>query len=431
MRAVEDSPQALKVALACAVGMMVGVVPFHIGTFALFLEPVSHEFGWGRGDFALSVNISGICAALAAPLVGRMVDRFGARPVVLPAMVLYALATMAQSQLTTSKPQFYLTYIVLGASEAIAGPVAFSHLISSWFQSRRGLFLALVIGAAPTVSLMIMAPVTHALIEHWGWRNTYLTLGAVILLVGFPVNALLLKAPPRTSSASSEPAAAARASIPGMTVAEVLTTATFWMVLVPLVIHSLVVNGVRAHSVALLTDRGISAAIAAFGVSIFAMSGLLGNVSSGFLLDRVPSPRVALPFFVAALIGLIVLNYSSGTIAPLCGLAILGFGIGAESGIGPYFFSRYFGLRSFGTIYGCLVSLLAIGSGLGPYLLGRSFDRFGSYARGLAMSEVALAVGIVLVMLLGPYVYASRTRGTVPGDASARPLLYPPSGGEP
>jgi MFS family permease len=405
----EYSRRALNTAAACAIGMMVSVVPFHIGTFPLFLGPVSAEFGWGRAAFALSVNISGICAALAAPFVGRMVDRLGARRVLLPAIVLYALATMAQSQLTASKPQFYATYCLLGVSEAIAGPVAFSHLISSTFQMRRGLFLALVIGAAPTISIMCMAPVTHLLIDHYGWRHTYTILGAIILFIGFPAIALLLRDPLRSAAPQARvPGSASASSLPGRTVPQVFATVTFWLILVALVIHSLVVGGVRAHTVALFTDRGISAGIATLAISTFALAGLIGNVSSGFLLDRVNSARVALPFFAAALLGLLILHHAVGTVTALAGIAILGFGIGAESGVGPYFFSRYFGIRSFGTIYGCLVSLLAISSGVGPFLLGRSFDRFGSYGHALGVSEIGLAVGIVLVMLLGPYVYAVR-----------------------
>jgi MFS family permease len=416
----EYSRGALSTAAACVIGMMVSVVPFHIGTFPLFLGPVSAEFGWGRAAFALSVNISGVCAALAAPFVGRLVDRFGARSVLVPAIVLYALATMAQSQLTASKPQFYATYCLLGVSEAIAGPVAFSHLISSTFQSRRGLFLALVIGAAPTISIMIMAPVTHLLIDHYGWRNTYTILGATILLLGFPAIAFLLRDPLRSAAPQAQSASnTGPPSLPGRTVLEVFATATFWLILVALVVHSLVVGGVRAHTVALLTDRGISAAIATLAISIFALAGLIGNVSSGFLLDRVPSARVALPFFAAALLGLLLLDHATGTVTALAGIAILGFGIGAESGIGPYFFSRYFGIRSFGTIYGCLVSLLAISSGIGPYLLGRSFDRFGSYSHALGVSEIGLALGIVLVMLLGPYVYAVRPREAAPREDGA------------
>jgi MFS family permease len=130
-----------------------------------------------------------------------------------------------------------------------------------------------------------------------------------------------------------------------------------------------------------------------------------------------------LPFFGAALVGLLVLDHATGATMALAGIAILGFGIGAESGIGPYLFSRYFGMRSFGTIYGCLVSLLAISSGLGPYLLGRSFDRFGSYSRGIGVGEMGLALGIVLIMMLGPYVYTVRPHNT---DTGADPLPLAP-----
>ena len=104
--------------------------------------------------------------------------------------MLYALAFMAQSMLTPSKPQFYATYAVLGFTEAVAGPVAFSHLVSSWFHQKRGLMLSLIIGAAPAVSLMVMAPVTHLLIANYGWRTAYLILGLIILVLGLPAMAV-------------------------------------------------------------------------------------------------------------------------------------------------------------------------------------------------------------------------------------------------
>ena len=408
----ETSWKAWGVAIACAIGMAVSVVPFHIGTFPLFLKPVSAEFGWGRADFAASVQISAIFAALAAPFVGRAVDRWGAKRLLIPAIIIYALATMAQSQLTTSRPQFIATYVVLGFFEAVAGPVAFAHIISTWFQKRRGLMLALVIGAAPTISIMIMAPVTRSLIDTYGWRTSYIILGGIVLVLALPAFAFLLREPERKLRAQAAPAGSpAQPALPGLGVGQVLGKVTFWLIVSALVIHSLVVGGVRAHTVALLSDRGISLGLATAALSLSAFAGLLGNTVSGVLLDRFPTPRIALPFFICALAGLLLFDHAATSgFAVLAGVAVLGFGIGAESGLGPYFLSRYFGLKSFGAIYGCLVSLLAISSGVGPLLFGLSFDASGSYRQGLTIAEIALLAGAGLIALLGPYVYAAHGR---------------------
>ena len=408
MAKTKMTSRAAATAVACVIGMMVSVVPIHIGTFPLFLQPVSREFGWGRAEFAVSLNISAILAALAAPFVGRAVDRLGARRLLVPAIILYGLATMAQSQLSHSKLQFYLTYAALGFTEAVAGPVAFSHLISSWFHEKRGLMLSLVVGAAPAVSLMIMAPITHLVIANYGWRTAYVVLGLIILVLGAPAMAFLVRDPERAGPQTAAGRAAAIAALPGKSFGQVLASATYWAILAALVIHSLVVGGVRAHTVALLTDRGLPIGVATLAVSLSAMAGLLGNISAGVMIDRVQTPRIAAPFFVAALAGLLLLHHASGAIPALIGAAVLGFGIGAESGIGPYFLSRYFGMRSFGAVYGCLVSLLAISSGVGPMLLGMAFDRTRSYGRGLLIAEIGLAAGTVLVAILGPYVYAAR-----------------------
>ncbi len=344
--------------------------------------------------------------------MGRAVDRWGAKRLLIPAIIIYALATMAQSQLTTSRPQFIATYVVLGFFEAVAGPVAFAHIISTWFQKRRGLMLALVIGAAPTISIMIMAPVTRSLIDTYGWRTSYIILGAIVLVLALPAFAFLLREPERKLRAQAAPAGSpAQPALPGLGVGQVLGKVTFWLIVSALVIHSLVVGGVRAHTVALLSDRGISLGLATAALSLSAFAGLLGNTVSGVLLDRFPTPRIALPFFICALAGLLLFDHAATSgFAVLAGVAVLGFGIGAESGLGPYFLSRYFGLKSFGAIYGCLVSLLAISSGVGPLLFGLSYDASGSYRQGLTIAEIALLAGAGLIALLGPYVYAAHGR---------------------
>jgi MFS family permease len=158
----------------------------------------------------------------------------------------------------------------------------------------------------------------------------------------------------------------------------------------------------------LLTDRGLSGERAISVLSSFGVGGIVGQLASGYLLDRYESPRVAVPFFVSALAGLILLTYGSGFTTLLAAGLLLRIGVGAELSMAPYLLARYFGLRSFGEIYGVLFLLATIAGGLGPVLMGWCFDATGSYGLALSGFEAAMALSVVLISLLGPYLYAVR-----------------------
>jgi cyanate permease len=67
--------------------------------------------------------------------------------------------------------------------------------------------------------------------------------------------------------------------------------------------------------------------------------------------------------------------------------------------------SRYFGLRSFGVIYGFIFAGFALAGGLGAYLMGAGFDARGSYGLPLAAFFIATVVAVLLLSRLGPYRY--------------------------
>ena len=71
---------------------------------------------------------------------------------------------------------------------------------------------------------------------------------------------------------------------------------------------------------------------------------------------------------------------------------------------------RYFGMKHFGLIYGCMLSFFTLGSGLGPWLMAHSFDAYGSYSVGLIGLAVPLILAIVLISRLGPYLYPAERR---------------------
>ena len=138
-------------------------------------------------------------------------------------------------------------------------------------------------------------------------------------------------------------------------------------------------NGAIVHMAALLTDRGVAATQAGFAVSAFGAASLAGRLLTGWLLDRFFGARVSVALLGIASLGTFLLASASSFAESVLAAALIGFGMGGEFDVTPYLLSRYFGLRTFSTLYGIAFASSAVAGAIGPILLGRAFDLSGSY----------------------------------------------------
>lgn len=83
--------------------------------------------------------------------------------------------------------------------------------------------------------------------------------------------------------------------------------------------------------------------------------------------------------------------------------ALIGFGLGGEADITPYLLTRYFGLRSFSTLYGFTWTAYAIAGAIGPVVMGRAFDLTGSYALFLSVLAVSGLISAILMLTMPAY----------------------------
>jgi MFS family permease len=134
---------------------------------------------------------------------------------------------------------------------------------------------------------------------------------------------------------------------------------------------------------------------------------MTGQLTYGVLVDRIDSPRVALPFFSCALLGATALHHVSSLTLMFPAAYLMGIGHGAELGLVAYFTGRYFGVRHLGAIYGLMYAGATLASGLGPLLLGFSFDLAGSYRPVMIGFELALLLATLGIGTLKPYVFAA------------------------
>jgi len=175
---------------------------------------------------------------------------------------------------------------------------------------------------------------------------------------------------------------------------------SFWIIVTDLFLISISQNGAITHLSAMLTDRGISPGKAALAVSAMGGAILAGRLSTGWLLDRFFAPRVGACLFALSALGTFLLAGARTFPVAVEAAALIGFGMGGEGDVTPYLLSRYFGLKSFSTLYGFTWTAYAVAGAVGPVIMGRAFDITGSYSALLVqLAAVTLVAGALLLLL--------------------------------
>jgi len=385
-----------RVALAACFGVMAGFGSLFVYTFAAFVKPLGAEFGWSREVVSRGFGFAAITLGACSPVLGRWIDRYGPRRIILPCMTVFGCGVALLALLRSQVWQFYVTCIVLGAVGNGAAHLAYSRSISTWFQRRLGMALAFVMVGAG-LGAMILPVVAQTIITHSGWRAAYLSLGCIALLLGLPLSWRYV----RERGPVENPAALVEHS--GKTWQQGLQSFPFWIVVAVLCVSSISMNGAITQMSALLTDRGITAKQAALCASMLGGSSLLGRVVVGWLLDRFFGARVALLVNLVTAAGVFLLARANSFSAGCAAAALIGVGAGGEAAITPYLLTRYFGLRSFSTLYGLTWSFYAASAAVGPVILGRAFDSTGSYSSLLVALAAALAAAAAMNLLLPRY----------------------------
>ncbi len=394
--------------LICMVGLCVCQSPIAYLTLGVFLTPLSAAFGWGRGAVSFALSVSAITLMFATPLIGRLIDRVGARPVILASMLGFGMLVMSLSLLRNSLLQFYGTYILIGIIGPGANYIGFMRVVSLWFRRRRGLAFGIA-ATGVALGIALWPALAQVIIVRAGWRTAYLCLGALVLVLGLPIVALFLKESPADLGlgADGDPPDA-HLNEPhhtaGLTVSQALHSAEFRILTAAAFMMAMALNGTTVHFVPLMVDRGLSSATAAHVFSVFGVGIIVSRLSIGPLLDKFFGPHVAILAMSGPLVATLLLIFAppSITTAVLSAL-LLSVGAGAELEVLGYLSTRYVGLRSFSEIYGYVFGAFMAGTACAPYLFGLCYDTFKSYEPALAMATALFATLCLLFSRLRAY----------------------------
>jgi MFS family permease len=360
-----------------------------VSTFGVFLPVLAETFGWSRGAVAVVLSINLVLGGVAAFPVGRIADRRGPRAVLATTVAVGAVG-FALSARIDALWQLYIAYGVLVGIGMSSIYVLTAATVARWFETRRGLALAIVLSGF-NLGWLTGGPLAAFLIGHWGWRSAWLVLGALVAAVGVPAS-LCVRYP---RSAEPRPiagvAAAARRSAFGDT--------RLWCFVSAWCFLGLVFMMVTVHSVSYARDRGLSLEQASLALTAFGIGAVSGRLLAGLATDRfgaVPTMRVCLIIQCGALATLL----TGPPTWTIIGTLML-FGLGASGADNTFVkaISDVFGVAALATIMSVVGLGWRSGAGIGPALAGFVYDATGSYTPSFAFAVAAIVAGWTLFRL--------------------------------
>ena len=248
------------------------------------------------------------------------------------------------------------------------------------------------------------------LIGNLGWRAAYAGLGLLTLVVAFPAVFLFIREPTKAKSTAGgehAPSSTSQDRPPDLELREALGGRRFWLIACALLLVSTVTQGLVVHTVPLLTDKGYSPETAATLMIAVGLSTMAGRLLSGYLVDRIFAPFVAAFFFLLPCLGIYLLD---STISPVVGIISLGLASGTEIDMIGFLTSRYFGMKRFGQLYGYLFASFVVGSAIGPFMMGLTFERLHSYEPALWTFGAFMLTATAAILSLGPYRYPAEEK---------------------
>lgn len=383
--------------LACAAGNAFGLSGLAFYTFGVFVVPLVDAFGWARGDVASAASFLLIGTAITAPIVGTLIDRFGARKVGLISMAVLSLGYLSLTQLGGNIFFFYAAWLLMSLSGGGTTPVVWTRAVNLWFDKGRGLALGLCL-AGSGVAAIISPPMVTAAIQNYGWQGGYVAVAAIMIVISLPIIAVYFDDHgPRAAAAANEPVVRR-----GVDFRDSFRHAAYWKIAIGFFFVAGIIAGLIINLVPLLIDRGMTRMGAAEIAGIMGFAVLIGRIGIGFLLDKFHAPMVARVLLAITAGGCMFLAIPNAP-AWVAAVAVisLGFAAAAEIDMVAYFTSRYFGMKDYGKIYGSQLTVFYAGAAAGPAVVGQMYNAFGSYLESLYAAGVILVFGAFVVGSLG------------------------------
>jgi MFS family permease len=361
--------------------------------YTVFLLAFVADFGWSRADASLAYAVGQIIGGVSSPLVGSLVDRLGARRMVLLGGCLLTAGLLGSAMATTLWQVVLLYGVVMTLGANCIGLVVFVPLVSRLFVTQRGMAISLL-QSANGFGRAISAPLAQWLVDDVGWRHAYLLQAGLMGLLVIPLAAMFRGAEAAIPAGGGAGQAEGRA----WTLAEAARTRHFWLLFLVYMLTSIGSFLVSLHQLAFAVGQGFEPLYAAFVLGMGSLLALPGVILTGTISDHIGRERAAILAYAISIVGVaaaLLIENADQHLMLWLHACFFGITWGAR---GPAITAKtadLFGGPRLGTILGVITVGSGLGAGIGAWGAGLLFDLTGTYRPAFVLSIVAYAAGAV------------------------------------
>jgi len=379
--------------------------------YSVFLLALVEDMGWSRSLTAGAISVMSVVHGLAGPWNGRMVEKIGAQRTIALGGLVFTVGLLLTSQVQTWW-QLYITFGVIAAiGISQAGWIPFIVTVERWYPTKMGTALGFAM-AGIGFGILVGVPVINALIETYGWRQTFMFLAALGPLWVIPAALFLLKMPEKEPVHERLASAAVEtSSVPDEPLYRdwVLKTALrsprFWLAGACFMTGACVAQILLMHQFAFMVDQGIAKTESSFIAGVIGISSIAGQLFWGNLSDHIGRERAYTMAAVCNLLAIGALVYLGSMLALWVAVSFaifVGLGYGANTPIFPATSRDLFTSPFFPSIFGTLAISGSLGAAIGAWLGGWLYDVTGGYSAMLVVSAVLAVISPLLLWLAAP-----------------------------
>jgi sugar phosphate permease len=376
------------------------------------LDPLRAQYGWSKGVLSTAITMYFAISGAMGMIVGRFIDRYGPKPVLIFGSSTIGLGFILLSQVTEIW-QFFMVYALMAIGWSGTSLVPVSTVMANWFIHRRGFAMGLTMTGL-SLGGMMMVPFTVSMVAHFGLRTTLPILGAFFWVVVIPIALFVIKQ--RPSDVNQFPDGTPKAEIiePSSEKSHVLATQmrvwsrreairtrAFWAIVISFLLALSGQFAFLVHQVSFLSQTlGTKGAASAVGVT--AGASIIGRLFLGSLADRSDKRYVAMFCFLVQGAAVLVLSHFRQVAILYIGTFAFGLTMGGIVMMQWLIIGECFGMISFGTISGLTGLFTMFGASLGPAIAGLIFDATHDYGIAFTIFGTASFLAMVAISFAKP-----------------------------